>query len=186
MEQRHKPISLPPILESDRTKNGFTRAQKPHSEGFIQPKRPEQSPLARAGLKCSISDELKLFGASALFRKMAQVLAYVHPESGGNTVYFKQDEILLGSKKIGDVSFEGGALKARIWFHNLGYPIGSLPPEDFQKFFKFAPLKYEEFCGSASYLAMMGVHSQGKSHLGLFFYKDFETRLREYFPYSKE
>ena len=145
----------------------------PDRPGIIIPKRP---------MKLSIDDSVKRAGATKMVITLARALCTVHPDALKSEIKFKSKVIFLDSKKIGDVQVDKEMVKVRIWLQNLGYPFGSLGPDELKDVFEMNPTEFGKMLENANYLVLMGLQQGALSHIGLCFYKDFETRVVPSFP----
>ncbi len=145
----------------------------PDRPGIIIPKRP---------MKLSIDDSVKRAGATKMVITLARALCTVHPDALESEIKFKSKAIFLDSKKIGDVQVAFEMVKVRIWLQNLGYPFGSLGPDELKDVFEIDRTKFGKMLENANYLVLMGLQQGALSHIGLCFYKDFETRVVPSFP----
>ncbi|MBD3398367.1 hypothetical protein GF412_04080 [Candidatus Micrarchaeota archaeon] len=168
-------IALPPVL-----------GKRPRAPPPGKKLPPDRMPGKKAGPSILVDESIEREGSKRMVVRIARALSSIHPECMGSEIQFRKDAVLLNSKKIGDVSVDVQMVKVRIWFNNLGYPLGSLGPEELGHVFEIDPAKFQDAMGQGNYLVLMGLHQETLSHIGLSFYKDFKTRVRPPFPLKQK
>jgi hypothetical protein len=145
----------------------------PDRSRAVQPRRP---------LNLRIDGAIKRANAGPMVAKIARAVSAIHPEAEGSEIKFTKEEVFLDSKKIGDIRIDQDMVKVRIWLQNLGYFSGSLGPDELGDVFEINRQQFEEVIKKSNYLVILGLQQGNLAHVGLCFYKDFETRMPPAFP----
>lgn len=166
-------IAMPPSINRAPPRVPSTAKLQPDKSMAVKPKRP---------LNIQIADSIKRARAEKLVSKLAHTLSAILPEVEGSEIKFTKKEVFLDSKKIGDVQVDFEMVKVRIWLQHLGYPFGSLGPDELKDIFEVDRTEFEKMLEDANYLVLMGLQQRTLSHIGICFYKDFEIRMPPSFP----
>gem|GEM_PF-6582769 len=166
-------IPMPPAFSRHPPKVLSTAKPQPDRNRRIKPKKP---------VRIIVNDAIKRANAGPMAAKLARALSVIHPEAEGSEIRFTKDEVFLDSKKIGDIRIDQDMVKVRIWLQYLGYISGSIGPDELGGVFEINRQQFSDLMKQSNYLVLMGLQQGALSHIGLCFYKDFETRVAPSFP----
>ena|GEM_PF-5881256 len=116
--------------------------------------------------------EKKLDGFVAIKRALFTVLKRIYPKADGKSLEFTEKKILLDSKEIGTVEKTVGGVSLRIWMHNLGLTVDSLPASTIFGLFNIADFFYADAKSKANYISLYAESVGKRSTIKICFHKE--------------
>jgi hypothetical protein len=114
----------------------------------------------------------KLEGFVTIKRELSTVLKRIYPKADGKSLEFTEKKILLDSKEIGKVEKTVVGISLRIWMHNLGFEVDSLPASTIFGLFNIADFFYADAKAKANYVSLYAESIGKRNTIKICFHKE--------------
>lgn len=119
-----------------------------------------------------VETEKKLEGFLPLIGAFSTVLKRIYPKADEKNLEFTEKRILLDSKEIGKVEKTAVGVSLRIWMHNLGFTVDSLPASTIFGLFNIADFFYADAKSKANYVSLYAEVVGGRNTIKICFHRE--------------